>query len=44
LIGLEKTHFLLKNPASKLNAGFFTGFSGKTGFSLKMSIFRGQYQ
>jgi hypothetical protein len=38
----------LKKPAGRLNAGFFTGFSGKTGFlkqafSLKMSIFGGQY-
>jgi hypothetical protein len=42
--GLEKTQVLLKKPAGRLNAGFFTGFSGKTGFlklafSLKMSIF-----
>jgi hypothetical protein len=47
--GLEKTQVLLKKPAGRLNAGFFTGFSGKTGFlkqvfSLKMSIFGGQYQ
>jgi hypothetical protein len=46
--GLEKTQVLLKKPAGRLNAGFFTGFSGKTGFlkqvfSLKMSIFVGQY-
>jgi hypothetical protein len=30
--GLEKTQVLLKKPAGRLNAGFFTGFSGKTGF------------
>jgi hypothetical protein len=41
---LEKTQVLLKKPE-----GFFTGFSGKTGFlkqafSLKMSIFGGKYQ
>ena len=41
--GLEKTQVLLKKPAGRLNAGFFTGFSGKTGFLkqaflLKMSI------
>jgi hypothetical protein len=39
----------LKKPAGMLNAGFFTGFSSKTGilkqaYSLKMSIFGGQYQ
>jgi hypothetical protein len=47
--GLENTQVLLQKPAGRLNAGFFTGFSGKTGFlkqvfSLKMSIFGGQYQ
>jgi hypothetical protein len=47
--GLEKIQVLLKKPAGRVNAGFFTGFSGKTGFlkqafSLKMSIFDGQYQ
>jgi hypothetical protein len=47
--GLEKTQVLLKKPAGRFNAGFFTGFSGKTGFlkqvfSQKMSIFGGQYQ
>jgi hypothetical protein len=42
--GLEKTQVLLKKPAGRLNAGFFTGFSGKTGFSLKMPILGGQYQ
>jgi hypothetical protein len=47
--GLEKTQVLLKKPAGRLNAGFFTGFSGKIGFlkqafSLKMPIFGGQYQ
>jgi hypothetical protein len=45
---LEKTQVLLKKPAGRLNAGFFTGFSGKTGFlkqafSLKMSMFGSQY-
>jgi hypothetical protein len=35
--GLEKTQVLLKTPAGRLNAGFFTGFSGKTGF-LKQSF------
>jgi hypothetical protein len=30
--GLEKTQVSLKKPAGRLNAGFFTGFSGKTGF------------
>jgi hypothetical protein len=44
--GLEKTQVLLKKPAGRLNAGFFTGFSGTTGFlkqafSLEMSIFGG---
>jgi hypothetical protein len=44
--GLEKTQDLLKKPAGRLNEGFFTGFSGKTGFlkeafSLKISIFGG---
>jgi hypothetical protein len=39
----------LKKPAGSLNAGFFTGFSGKKdflkqAFSLKMSTFGGQYQ
>jgi hypothetical protein len=47
--GLEKTQVLLKKPAGRLYAGFFTGFSGKTGFlkqafSLKMSILGGQDQ
>jgi hypothetical protein len=47
--GLEKTQVLLKKPAGRLNTGFFTGFSAETGFlkqafSLKMSIFGGQYQ
>jgi hypothetical protein len=45
----QKTQVLLKKPAGRLIAGFFTGFSGKTGFlkqafSLKISIFGGQYQ
>jgi hypothetical protein len=30
--GLEKTQVLLKKPAGRVNAGFITGFSGKTGF------------
>jgi hypothetical protein len=47
--GLKNTQVLLKKPAGRLNAGFFTSFSGKTGFlkqdfSLKMAIFAGQYQ
>jgi hypothetical protein len=36
--GFEKTQVLLKKPAGRLNAGFFTVFSGKTGF-LKEGFF-----
>jgi hypothetical protein len=47
--GLKKTQVLLKKPAGRLNAGFFTGFSGKTGFlkqvfSPKMFICGGQFR
>jgi len=40
--GLEKPQVLLKKPEGRLNAGFVTGFSGQTGFELKMSIFGGK--
>jgi hypothetical protein len=36
--GLGKTQVLLIKPAGRLNAGFFTGFSGKTCF-LKQVFF-----
>jgi hypothetical protein len=47
--GLEKTQVFLKKPAGRLNTGFFTGFSGKTGFLKqaflwKMSMLGGQNQ
>jgi hypothetical protein len=41
---LKNTGFIEKARRQVKNAGFFTGFSGKQAFSLKMSIFGGQYQ
>jgi hypothetical protein len=38
---LEKNQVLLKKPAGRLNAGFFTGFSGKTGLFTENAHFWG---
>jgi hypothetical protein len=38
---IEKTQVLLKKPAGRLHAGFFTGFSGKTGFFTEKVQFLG---
>jgi hypothetical protein len=35
LSGLEETQILLKKLAGWLNTGFFTGFSGETGFLIE---------